>query len=205
MHLCIPSIINNQLKSTHSAIVCYYHLNNKPLECEAMQNDIDFIWTQIDPLIKEGNLNKALKVYRRLADVGTLQANEDIQKRIEFIQSNGNPFDYSIASQNTFSENAPLTSATENKFFQVEYFLSQGNKIEAIRAYRILTGATLKEAKDAIEHIVLPHIQSPYRSNSFDPLAFEQGKDKSSKIIYFLLGLALLAILGAIFLPALFA
>jgi hypothetical protein len=35
---------------------------------------------------------------------------------------------------------------------QLQYWLNRGNKIEAIKRYRELTGAGLKEAKDSIEY-----------------------------------------------------
>jgi ribosomal protein L7/L12 len=42
---------------------------------------------------------------------------------------------------------------SDPKLDQVNSFLLQGKKIQAIKAYRESTGADLKEAKDAVERI----------------------------------------------------
>lgn len=50
-----------------------------------------------------------------------------------------------------FSGNIGLNANDADQFREVRELIKSGNKIEAIRAYREITGVGLKEAKDAVE------------------------------------------------------
>ncbi len=50
-----------------------------------------------------------------------------------------------------FSGNMHVNAADSENFREVRELVAQGNKIEAIKVYREITGVGLKEAKDAVE------------------------------------------------------
>lgn len=151
-----------------------------------MQSDIDLVWACVDPHIKEGNVAKAIKVYRRTAHVGLLQAQEDVEKRIEFIQSHSTS---SYSNRPNFNNNGQAERASLP--IEVDILLKQGQMIEAIKMHRTLTGSSLKEAKDAVDSV--QNILHPVQHPSFDPIETELKTNASKKNWLLIIALTLLA------------
>lgn len=85
-----------------------------------------------------------------------------------------------------FSGNLYLNVADSANFRAVRELLAQGKKIEAIKAYREITGAGLKEAKDAIEALeagqpVIVPIDATQASGSGLPGEADRGFQSSAE------------------------
>jgi len=92
----------------------------------------------IRDLVKEGEIERAVEVYRVFAGVDEYTARDairEIEREIRLEDDDG-------SAQDTRLDNA-----------RIQELLRQGNKIEAIKVYREMTGLGLKEAKDAVDAI----------------------------------------------------
>ncbi len=97
---------------------------------------------------REGNKIEAIKQYRELTGVGLKEAKDAVEALME-----GRPVQMSsvqVGGNVTATSRAGQTGATMQEVIQLA---RQGNKIEAIKRYRQITGVGLKEAKDAVEAI----------------------------------------------------
>jgi ribosomal protein L7/L12 len=83
-------------------------------------------------LIREGQIDEAIAVYRKFAGVDEYTAMDAVASIEQEIK------------QGTNKQNP-----TQNG--RIQALLAAGNKIEAIKVYREMTGLGLKEAKDAVE------------------------------------------------------
>jgi ribosomal protein L7/L12 len=93
-------------------------------------------------LVNDGNKIAAIKAYRDRTGVGLAEAKEAVERpavqRNEFSDEED---DYNA------QEGPPSVSLTA----QEQKHLRDGNKIEAIKAYRLRTGSSLVDAKNAVE------------------------------------------------------
>jgi ribosomal protein L7/L12 len=89
----------------------------------------------IRDLVRDGDIERAVEVYRVYAGVDEYTARNAV-KTIE------NELGLGSKSDSSTTENAHILE-----------LLRQGNKIEAIKLYRALTGLGLKEAKDAVDEM----------------------------------------------------
>ncbi len=84
-------------------------------------------------LLNEGRKDQAIDLYARFAGVETYSARDAVEQ---------------IERDMRFEDDAEYSPADES---ELRDLVRQGQKIEAIQRYRELTGAGLKEAKDAVE------------------------------------------------------
>ena len=95
---------------------------------------------QVAALARAGKKLDAIKLYRQLTNANLL----DAKTAVEAIQA-GSP---TLVNPTANTENASLTSEQNAR---VQQLMQSGQKIEAIKLYRQVTGVGLKEAKDAVE------------------------------------------------------
>ncbi|MBN2551015.1 MAG: hypothetical protein JXB15_17770 [Anaerolineales bacterium] len=93
---------------------------------------------QIGELLRQGQKIEAIRVYRQATQAG-LKACKDAVEAFE----RGEPLMIPPAP--------PARPTAAGGMSEVAEHLRQGNKLEAIKAYILATGAGLKEAKDAVE------------------------------------------------------
>ncbi len=94
--------------------------------------------------IQRGNKVEAIKAYRAKTNVGLAEA----KAAVEAMQA-GLPVAVPQAPQADWGQSGAADNA--GKLEEIQNLLQQGNKIEAIKIYREMTGVGLKEAKDAVE------------------------------------------------------
>lgn len=95
----------------------------------------------VKQLMAAGNKIEAIKLYRQATGLGLAEAKE----AVEAIEA-GRSVSLSVTSaQGSALDQNPAA------ILAVKALLQAGNKIEAIKVYRQLTGMGLKEAKDAVE------------------------------------------------------
>ena len=99
--------------------------------------------SELDELLRQGGKIAAIKRYRELHGVGLKEAKDAIDARAAGLAT--------PTPAHAQPAHAPPTHDPE-----VLAFLRGGSKIQAIKRYRELHGIGLKEAKDAVEAIVLP-------------------------------------------------
>lgn len=92
---------------------------------------------EVQALMLQGNKIQAIKIYRELTGVGLKEAKDYVDA-----------LEAGAAPQPVVPKPDPSAGLAE-----VHALALQGNKIEAIKVYRALTGAGLKEAKDYVDHI----------------------------------------------------
>lgn len=95
-------------------------------------------WGDLAQLVKDGRKIEAIKRYREMTGVGLKEAKDAIEE-------------LEAGRMVTFAQNVVSRGSTSVSMAQVQAALEAGNKIEAIKLYREMTGLGLKEAKDAIE------------------------------------------------------
>jgi ribosomal protein L7/L12 len=92
----------------------------------------------VHALMLQGNKIQAIKVYRELTGVGLKEAKD----YVDALEAGAAP-----------QPAAPPPDRTAG-LAEVHALAQQGNKIQAIKVYRELTGVGLKEAKDYVDRIV---------------------------------------------------
>ncbi|HEY8559717.1 MAG TPA: ribosomal protein L7/L12 [Pyrinomonadaceae bacterium] len=102
---------------------------------------------EIQRLIQSGQKIYAVKLFRETFGVGLREAKEAVDAMEE-----GRSIDLSGMRVATSFAPAGFRSNAEN-IAEIQSLLRGGNKIEAIRRFREMTGVGLKEAKDAVEAI----------------------------------------------------
>lgn len=102
--------------------------------------------SQIRELLAQGRKIEAIKLYLEATQAG-LKASKDAVEAF----GRGEPLVIPTAPPARPSAASGLTNGMTSEMSEVTTHLRQGNKIEAIKAYRRATGAGLKEAKDAVE------------------------------------------------------
>jgi ribosomal protein L7/L12 len=102
---------------------------------------------EIQRLIQRGQKIHAIKIFRETFGVGLAEAKDAVDA-----MEAGKSIDISGMQVVTSSAPVNLQSNAEN-IAEIQRLLSGGNKIEAIRRFREMTGVGLKEAKDAVEAI----------------------------------------------------
>lgn len=105
--------------------------------------DPDVIF-HIKQLLEAGNKIEAIKLYRQFTGQGLKEAKD----AVEAIEA-GQSFSLTFTAPQAAS-GSPLAQ-NPAAILAVKALLQAGNKIEAIKVYRQLTGLGLKEAKDAVE------------------------------------------------------
>lgn len=101
---------------------------------------------EIQRLIQRGNKIQAIKVFRETFGVGLKEAKDAVDA-----MEAGRSIDLS-GMQIVSSAPVNLRSNAEN-IAEIRRLAQSGNKIEAIKRFREMTGVGLKEAKDAVEAI----------------------------------------------------
>lgn len=92
----------------------------------------------IRTLAEQGKKIEAIKLYRALHDVGIKEAKDAVEDMLLGCGS---------SSQSNLSENVSDDD--------IRVLAQQGKMIQAIKSYRILHGVGLKEAKDAVEEMMV--------------------------------------------------
>lgn len=100
---------------------------------------------EVAHLLANGRKIRAIKVYRQNTEASLREAKEVVEA-IEL----GVP--HKVHEQSTLKPVSPYEISLSTRE-EVESLLSQGSKINAIKAYREATRASLKEAKEAVEQI----------------------------------------------------
>lgn len=100
---------------------------------------------QLQDALRQGKKIEAIKRYRELTGAGLKEAKDAVEYAEKHPDESG---DISLST----SEPGHL-DADAAEDWQIRADIGRGNKIEAIKRYRELTGAGLKEAKDAVEYI----------------------------------------------------
>jgi ribosomal protein L7/L12 len=103
----------------------------------SVTTDADF--ADVLEQIRRGNKIEAIKAYRAKTGAGLAEA----KAAVEAMQA-GQPVAVPQADWSQSGDNAGMLDEIQNA-------LRRGNKIEAIKIYREMTGVGLKEAKDAVE------------------------------------------------------
>ncbi|MBB6624180.1 ribosomal protein L7/L12 [Clostridium gasigenes] len=99
---------------------------------DTMLENID---VELKNLIAEGKRIKAIKKYRIVTGLGLKEAKDYVDSLSKFDQSVGS---------DTMLENIDV---------ELKNLIEQGEKIKAIKRYRIVTGLGLKEAKDYVDSL----------------------------------------------------
>ncbi|MBU3104554.1 ribosomal protein L7/L12 [Clostridium gasigenes] len=90
---------------------------------------------ELKNLIEQGEKIKAIKKYRIVTGLGLKEAKDYVDSL--------NKFDQSVVSD----------TMLENIDVELKNLIEQGEKIKAIKRYRIVTGLGLKEAKDYVDSL----------------------------------------------------
>ncbi len=98
---------------------------------------------ELRTLLAAGNKIEAIKHYRELTGLGLKEAKDFL----ESLPASGPVY----AAPHARRVAAPQPGVSEAALNEVRALLARGNKIEAIKRYRELTGLGLKEAKDFVE------------------------------------------------------
>lgn len=99
---------------------------------------------EIAELARTGNKLEAIKQYRALTGLGLKEAKDAVEQMAAG----------QVAIQfNTFSTASADADADPTRWAEIKALLQRGNKIEAIKRFREMTGVGLKEAKDAVEQM----------------------------------------------------
>jgi ribosomal protein L7/L12 len=96
---------------------------------------------KIRELVRSGNKIEAIKIYRGLTGVGLKEAKDAVEALAAGQPVQGPALDRASPALNSSAE--PLD--------EIRRLMQQGNKIEAIKIYRRMTGVGLAEAKMAVE------------------------------------------------------
>nr|WP_243175624.1 ribosomal protein L7/L12 [Clostridium gasigenes] len=96
---------------------------------------LENIDVELKNLIAEGKRIKAIKKYRIVTGLGLKEAKDYVDSLSKFDQSVGS---------DTMLENIDV---------ELKNLIEQGEKIKAIKRYRIVTGLGLKEAKDYVDSL----------------------------------------------------
>lgn len=102
---------------------------------------------QIEALLLDGNKIEAIKAYREQTGLGLAEAKDAIEQMERTLVSGGS------AASHTSQSTARGSGIPDGDRFRIETSLLGGKKIEAIKIYREITGAGLKEAKHAVEQV----------------------------------------------------
>ncbi len=98
----------------------------------------------IAELARAGKKIEAIKQYRALTGLGLKEAKDAVEQMAAG----------QVAVQvNSFSTTSANSSGDPARWTEIKTLVESGNKIEAIKLFRELTGAGLKEAKDAVEQM----------------------------------------------------
>jgi len=104
---------------------------------------------EVKSLTQSGRMIEAIKLYREITHVGLKEAKDAVEAiaRGEAVQINS-------VTVNADASGTPNSVADQAERMQeVVRLIKDGEKIEAIKAFREATGVGLKEAKDAVEAI----------------------------------------------------
>ena len=109
---------------------------------------------EVKRLAQEGNKIQAIKIYREIFGVGLKEAKDAVEK----IEA-GQPLVFNQTTITSPQAKSSGSSAVDlaNSVNEIATLVRTGNKIEAIKRYRELTGVGLREAKDAVEKIEAGH------------------------------------------------
>lgn len=117
---------------------------------------------EVARLVKSNQKISAIKLYREITGQGLKESKEAIEKL-----ERGEPLQITNTQvQSMRSDISP--SNIQEQLPQIQDLIHQGNKLEAIKQYREISGADLKEAMDAIEGL---------QANS---ITIESGTDRTS-------------------------
>ena len=111
-------------------------LNGLLMDEEAIRNQL-----------RRGNKIMAIKMYREQTGIGLKEAKD----AVEMMEQEGQHAMIAEIAEMYSSEAAEGHKGMD----EIEYMLTAGNKINAIKIYRQRTGVGLKEAKDAIDRMAL--------------------------------------------------
>jgi ribosomal protein L7/L12 len=107
-------------------------------QTQGLMNEVDAdVAGKVKALMQQGNKIEAIKVYREATGTGLKEAKDAVEA-------------LDADSVLPMAQQANVMGEPSEK---VNALLERGNIIEAIKAYREITGAGLKEAKDAIDAI----------------------------------------------------
>lgn len=99
---------------------------------------------EVKRLVQSGRMIDAVKLYREITGVGLKEAKDAVEQI-----ARGEP----VQINSVVTTNVGGTTDQAEKMKQVVRLIKEGNKIEAIKAFREATGVGLKEAKEAVEAI----------------------------------------------------
>ncbi len=99
---------------------------------------------EVKRLVQSNKMIEAIKLYRVITNVGLKEAKDAVEAI-----ARGEP----VQINNVVTTNVGGTTDQAEKMKQVVRLIKEGNKIEAIKAFREATGVGLKEAKEAVEAI----------------------------------------------------
>lgn len=121
----------------------------------SFNGNADALLAELTFLLQSKKKIQAIKLYREVTGVGLSQAKEVVD-RIEMAMVAGNltsdmlPF----AANSSFGAAQPAYGdAGQVTMFEIEQLVAQRRKIEAIKLYRQMTGAGLREAKEQIDRL----------------------------------------------------
>lgn len=107
---------------------------------------------EIKNLVQKGNKIEAIKIYRETFGVGLKEAKDAVEKL-----EAGQPLVFTQTTTATPQTGPPSIMDFANDINEVAMLLREGNKIAAIKRYREITGASLAEAKEAVEKLETGH------------------------------------------------
>lgn len=113
----------------------------------AREVDMKAVQAEVENLLSQDKKIAAIKVYREQTGTGLREAKEAVERIADALQGRS-PGSLQQADTTMQSEVNRESSVSE-----IENLLRQDRKIEAIKRYRMLTGAGLREAKEAVDRI----------------------------------------------------
>lgn len=113
-------------------------------------SDVELFTAEIERLLIAGQKINAIKRYRELTGAGLQEAKDAVERLEGALLLNGSL----LASQGSgISQDSGSRVSINQPGDDVRRLVAEGKKIQAIKVYREQTGASLKDAKDAVDLI----------------------------------------------------
>ncbi len=142
---------------------------------------------EVARLVKNNQKIDAIKLYREITGQGLKESKDAIEKL-----ERGEPLQITQTQvQNSQSEFSPENF--QEQLPQIQDLIRQGNKLEAIKLYREISGSGLKEAKDVIEAlqtnlISVESASGPISSTITGPIEARSNKASTKKTGGYVMG-----------------
>ena len=103
-------------------------------------------WSKLQQLINDGQKIQAIKFYRQLTGDGLKESKEFVERLENSPRILNDKEDFERLKNNP-------TKLDDRNLNELRQMMRNGQKIQAIKLYRQLTGAGLKEAKESVERL----------------------------------------------------